>query len=140
MTALQLANSIGDGNHSLALFNGGVTEVFDGKGVADLYRLYTNRPEALQDAIVADKVVGKGAAALMIAGGVREVFARVISLGAIELFEQTGISLNYDKKVDHIINRSGEGWCPVERLCANATTAADCIPLITGFINQQKQQ
>lgn len=138
MTALQLASSIGDGNHSLAVFNSGVTEVFDGKGIADLYRLYTNRPEALQGAIVADKVVGKGAAALMIAGGVKEVFARVISHGAIELFEQSDITLNYDKKVDRIINRRGDGWCPVERLCADAATAADCLPLIIRFINKQK--
>lgn len=139
MTALQLANSLIDGNHSLALFKEGKIEVFDGKGVADLHRLYTQRPEALKGAIVADKIIGKGAAAIMIAGEVREVYAGVVSLGAIGLFEQTGTPFGYGTKVDHIINRRGDGWCPVERLCSDAATAADCLPLITRFINKQKQ-
>lgn len=139
MTSLQLANTLKDGNHSLVLFKDGKIEIFDGKGVADLHKLYTTRPEALNGAVAADKVIGKGAAAIMIAGGVREVFAEVISFGAIKLFGQTDITLFYDKAVDHIINRKGDGWCPVERLCADAATAAECLPIITRFINQQKQ-
>lgn len=42
-------------------------------GVADLYDLLNQHPVFLHGAQVADKVVGKAAAALMVLGGVREV-------------------------------------------------------------------
>ena len=40
--------------------------------------------------------------------------------------------------VPHIINRAGDGICPVERLCAGARTAAECLPLIEGFLTAGK--
>lgn len=37
-----------------------------------------------------------------------------------------------------IINRAGTGICPVEKLCENCTTAADCLPLINDFVNKTR--
>ena len=47
---------------------------FTQRGVADLYDLLNQHPVFLHGAQVADKVVGKAAAALMVLGGVREVY------------------------------------------------------------------
>ncbi len=47
---------------------------FTQRGVADLYDLLNQHPVFLHGAQVADKVVGKAAAALMVLGGVREVW------------------------------------------------------------------
>lgn len=47
--------------------------VFHERSVKDLYRLLKEESEFLDGAFVADKVVGKAAAALMILGGVKEV-------------------------------------------------------------------
>lgn len=95
-------------------------------------------PELLDGAFVADKVVGKGAAALMAAGRVRELFADVVSHAALELLNGAGIPVSYTVAVPHIINRAGDGICPVERLCAGARTAAECLPLIEGFLTAGK--
>ena len=46
---------------SLVLYDGEV-HTYHGRGVADLYDLYTNEPGKLRGALVADKVIGKGAA------------------------------------------------------------------------------
>lgn len=54
------------GRHSLAIVNNGNTYVFDGRGVADLFSIYKETPGVLFGASLADKVVGKGAAALMV--------------------------------------------------------------------------
>ena len=48
------------------------------RGVDDLYRLLTQEPTFLDGAEVADRVVGKAAAAMMVKGGVKNV-----SLGAM---------------------------------------------------------
>ena len=69
---------------SCVIYNGGETRLFWERGVQDLYRLLKTEPDFLQGAFIADKVIGKAAAALMALGGVDEVFARVISSPARE--------------------------------------------------------
>lgn len=108
------------------------------RGVKDLYRIFKSRPALLSGAFIADKVIGKGAAAIMVAGGVVSVYTDVISRPALELFGQSGIKVESPLCVDNIINRAGTGICPVEQLCAACKTAEECLPLIEGFINKMK--
>ena len=89
---------------------------------------------------MADKVVGKGAAALMILGGVEELFADVVSRAALDLFAAAGKAVAYTGAVPHIINRADDGICPVERLCAEAQPAGECLPLIEGFIRKMQER
>ena len=135
---------------SCVVRNGDTIRIFRERGVRDLWRLLHKEPELLDGAFVADKVVGKGAAklkammpyqvdaALMAAGRVRELFADVVSHAALELLNGAGIPVSYTVAVPHIINRAGDGICPVERLCAGARTAAECLPLIEGFLTAGK--
>ena len=125
------------GNHSFVEAGVGI-RTFDGRGISDLYGILTEHPDWLRGASVADKVVGKGAAALLILGGVRELFAGVISTSALGLLEESGISLRFGKEVPYIINRKDDGICPVEALCKDCKTAAECLPFIQGFINKLK--
>ena len=125
---------------SCVVRNGDTIRIFRERGVRDLWRLLHEEPELLDGAFVADKVVGKGAAALMAAGRVRELFADVVSHAALELLNGAGIPVSYTVAVPHIINRAGDGICPVERLCAGARTAAECLPLIEGFMQKMKEQ
>lgn len=137
-TSFPPVGSLENGRHSLAIENNGTTYVFDGKGVADLFRIYMETPHILSGASVADKVVGKGAAALMAAGGVAALHALVVSKGAIRLLEGTGIDVSYDNLVEAIVNRAGTGLCPVETLCRDCRTPQECVPLIAGFIANMK--
>ena len=80
---------------SCVIYNQGEVRIFRERGVKDLYRLLKEEPEFLAGASMADKVIGKAAAALLALGGVREVFALVISLPARELLERAGIATGY---------------------------------------------
>lgn len=126
------------GNHSLVIDNDGDIHVFDGRGVSDLYRLYTTEPQLLCGAVLADKVVGKGAAALMVLGKVRAIYADTISSPALSMLESDGITVAYSTLVDNIINRQGTGICPVETLCIDCLTAEECLPKITFFMNSKQ--
>lgn len=119
---------------SCVIVSGDRVTVGHERGVRDLYRILTTEPGLLSGAFVADKVVGKGAAALMIAGGVGEVYTGLISRPALSLFEASGVKVSYDRCVPNIINRTGDGICPVETLCRDCLTAADCLPLIESFV------
>ena len=109
---------------------------FERRGVEDLYALLREQPGLLLGADVADKVVGKGAAALMVLGRVRRVYADVLSEPAYGLLFQAGISVSYGRLVSAIRNRAGNGWCPVETLCRDKETAEECLPLIAGFVER----
>lgn len=83
-----------EGKHSLVVSNGEV-RTFDRRGVADLYALLQEDSDFLKGASVADKVVGKAAAALMILGEVGELHADVVSRPALDLFADSGVRVSY---------------------------------------------
>ena len=85
-------------------------------------------------AFVADKVVGKGAAALMILGSVEEVYTDVASTAALELFARHGVEVECALEVPQIVNRARTGRCPVETLCLDCRTAEECLEPIRNFI------
>lgn len=119
---------------SCIICNNGRTQAYHARGVADLYRLLVNRPQELDGAFVADKVVGKGAAAIMILGGVQEVYAALISTPALALLHANGVTVAYGHQVPAIKNRAGNGPCPVEELCQPYATAAQCLVQIQAFM------
>ncbi len=107
------------------------------RGVRDLMNFLKQTPEVLKGALVADKVVGKGAAALMVLGGVKGIYADVISVKAFELLDKSGVDAGYGVIVENIINREGTGTCPVETLCSDCATAEECLPLIEAFLSRR---
>ena len=126
-----------EGGHSLVVGNGEV-RTFEGRGVSDLLRLLEREPETLHRALVADKVVGKGAAALMVLGGVKEVYADVISQPALCLLEDEGVAVSFGQVVDNIRNRTRTGLCPVEARCLPCATPEECLVQIRSFIEEMK--
>lgn len=107
------------------------------RGIIDLFDLLKNNPRQLDGAVIADKVVGKGAAALMVSGHVAAVYSRVMSREALSLLSREGVKTICDDVVAEIVNRAGTGRCPVETLCLHCSTAAECLPLIESFIRSQ---
>lgn len=130
----QLRHILHTTNCSCVIANGDKIESFYQRGIKDLYELLNSNRSLLEGATIADKVIGKGAAALMIAGGVTMVYADVISEPAMELFKQFSIKVEYDKKVANIINRRGDGICPVEERCTECNTIEECLVKIEEFV------
>ena len=79
----ELINLLHTGGYSCVIANEGKIRTFTQRGVADLYDLLTREPEFLKGALIADKVVGKGAAALMILGGIKAVSYTHLTLPTI---------------------------------------------------------
>lgn len=91
-----LINILHGGNHSLVVANGDIC-TFDQHGIADLYDLLCNDSGFLAGASIADKVVGKGAASLVILGHVAELHADIISETALEILNQNPVKFLTDK-------------------------------------------
>lgn len=116
----------------------GQVHTYGSRGVADLYGIVTSGSDVLAEADLADKVVGKGAAALMVLGGIRSLHADVISRPALEMLHAAAIKVDFTKLVDGIINRAGTGPCPVETLCRPLSSPDDCLKAIASFLSTVK--
>lgn len=127
-----------NGNYSCVVKNCDEIYTFSQRGIADLYDMVKNKPRFLNGASIADKVVGKGAAALMIMGAVRNIYADIISLSALTLLQEAKIKIDYERVVPFIKNRNQTEWCPVEKMCYKESSVQTIIPLIEGFISKMK--
>jgi hypothetical protein len=113
--------------------NGEIRE-FHRQGVIDLFTLLTKEPQMLLGAQIADRVIGRGAALLMVKGRVQEVFAYVISKQALDILQQAGIPTTYATLQPYIINRAGTDICPVEKLTASTDDPDEAYELIKEFL------
>lgn len=113
----------------------GELRTFSRRGVADLFSLVADEPDFLRGASVADRVIGRGAALLLVKGGAREVYAQVISSGALEVLRSAGIETSFGKEVPNIINRTGTDICPVEKLTASTSSPDEAYERIKQFLD-----
>lgn len=105
------------------------------RGVKDLLTLVSEYPDVLKGALIADKAVGKAAAACMVTGGINHVYADVMSQPALALLQQHGVKAEYGTLVDHIINRTGTDWCPMEKASHDVNDPIAIIQIIKDFFN-----
>jgi len=136
----ELIEKLHSGNYSCVIACGDNVRTFLQKGVADLYDLLNNEPNFLKDASIADKIVGKAAAALMIIGGIAKVYADVISTSALELLKQTSINVQYGEEVSVIENKDRTGMCPMETLVKNCSTVQEILPIVEEFISNIRKR
>ena len=114
----------------------GDIRLFRRRGVIDLYTLLANEPAFMRRGSMADKVIGRGAALLLVKGGIAEVYARVISSSALDVLRSSHVSVTFDMEVEHIINRDATGICPVEKLTSHISDPEEAYSLIGDFLQR----
>lgn len=87
----------------------------EGRGVSPLLKLYEGDPEKLQGAVVADKIIGKAAAMILVLAGAKMVYGELMSIAGRDYLEAHGIEARHGRCVDLITNRTNTGICPLER-------------------------
>ena len=88
--------------------NGEIKEYYQDR-VNDIKDILNEDENALKDAIIADKVIGKLAGSLLAVAGVKEIYADVMSDYAIPVLEENNIKYKYKTKVDYIRNKDNTG-------------------------------
>jgi hypothetical protein len=107
-------------NHTCVIQSGDQTLTSCTRGVAFLLSLSEDTTN-LSGALVADKVVGRGAAFLYVLLNVRAVYALVMSECAREVLLQHGIQAFCEQCPPRIVNRDNTGFCPIETAVQNDT-------------------
>ncbi len=114
--------------------NKGITTQYTQRGVRDLYELVTTQPATLRGAHVADKIIGKGAAALMVNGGVKRATTHVITTPALKMLQEAGVEVSYEEEIPFVENRNKTGQCPLDERLQATDSAHLCMPIIEQFI------
>lgn len=126
----QMLDMLNEQGLSLLVFNHGELTTHANRGVQDLLQLISEQPERLQGAVVADKIIGKAAAAIMATGGVREVHTNIICTPAKKLFEQQGILIFATEEVPMILNRDRSSMCPIDTQIADIESIEECVTVL----------
>lgn len=123
---------------SLVVKNHGIVTTYSKPGVRDLEHLLDHDPEMLQGATIADKVIGKAAAAMVVVGGVKELYAEVMSKRAIPFLDDAGIAYSYGTLVA-TIKEEGDR-CQLEKITAPATTPEETVALLRTHFEEKKRE
>ena len=126
---LKAQRELADGGYTCVVHHGG--EVFTSfeRGVKPLIDLLESG-RSFSGAIAADKTVGAGAAHLYVLLGVSALWANVVSDSAKAILDAHGIALEFGERVPYIINRRGDGVCPIENAVSGAKTSEEAYTLI----------
>lgn len=102
-------------DHSLALVKNEKVYLSDLKGVKPLLDFLKNNVD-LEGFSLADKVIGKGVAFLILKAKIKNVYTKIISKPALDLLIKNDIEVYYDLLVENIINRTKTDLCPIEKV------------------------
>lgn len=105
-------------HHSIVLIDEKEIIVSDQKGIIPLLELINSNKE-LSNFSIADKVVGKAVAILILKANIKNVYAKTLSVSAKNLLEKRHINVKYSFLVDIIKNKDNTDICPMEKAIAN---------------------
>lgn len=136
----ELSQILKQSNCSLVVSKGGKTATYDGFGLRPLLQLLDNEPQTLTGADVADKVVGKAAASVMVVAGVKSVYTPLLSQPALAVLTANNIPARYDCLVPNILNRDKSALCPMEQATQSAATPQQALDAIRQTILQMQKK
>ena len=109
-------------------------------GIKPIFQRVKLNKNFFKDVIVADKIIGKAAAMLLINSGVSQVYGETMSLSAIEILEKYNIYYEFGEKVDFIHNRDNTGLCPMEETVKNIDLPCEAFEPLEKTINRLMAQ
>jgi hypothetical protein len=123
---------------SLVVEKNGEMHLFFKQGVRDLEYLLKHNPQLLCGSSVADKVIGKAAAAMIAVGKVKELYAHVLSEKALGILDRAGIRYTYGTLIPQIIRAENDSRCPLETIVEDAETADEAVEKLFRHFDEMK--
>lgn len=119
-----LKKILDDGGYTCALTDGNRVITSKARGVRPLADFIASGAD-FKGWLAADKIVGKAAALLYARLGVAELYAHVLSQAGADVCRRLGIKAECGVIAKSIINRKGDGICPMERAVADVDDPSD---------------
>jgi len=104
------------------------------RGVKPAMEFLALGTEITRGSCVADRVIGKGSSMIISMSGCERIYAGVISEDADKYLRGRKFDVTFGRRVDHIINRKGDGLCPVEKLLKGIEDPYEGLTVIKTFL------
>ena len=108
------------------------------KGIRHIINLYEKG--LLKNTYVADTVIGKAAAMIFSLAGVRGCHGHLMSKEALSWLESHNIEATYNTLNDNIINRKGDGICPMEATVMDINDEKEAVVLLKAKIEELQKE
>lgn len=128
-----------EGGYTCVLVKGGEVVTSRQTGVIPLAEFIESRKN-FNGFSAADKIVGRAAAFMYAFMGVCGVYADVMSEGAVRILKSRNIKYNFAAVTENIVNRSGDGLCPMERAVENISDCREAFNAVREKIAELKAQ
>jgi len=135
MTDLQQAKALLAEGHTCVLCKGTSVKISDHPGIRPMVD-FLDEGEDLTGYSAADKIVGKAAAMLFVLGGITAVYGETMTEEAKAYLETQGITAEAKIRTDHIVNRTGDGPCPMERAVKGCCDPEEALKRIKNTIRK----
>jgi len=106
------------------------------QGLTGFLHAIEKLPQQLNEASIADKIVGVAAAMLCVYSKVTSVFALTVSDVGINLLKDKNIECFFEKKVKNILNRNKTDVCPFEKIALQSKTVKEAYLRMKSLANQ----
>lgn len=107
-------------------------------GIAPLMDFIDNSKTGVLAA--ADKVIGKSAALLFVKMGAKCIYGCVMSRHAESVFRSAGEEYSYGQLVPYIVNRQGDGMCPMEETVLDTDDPEIAYRLLCAKLKELRQR
>ena len=135
----ELIALVKSGQCTFAADRGGTCYKAEGLGVRPIITPMRDNLAFFHGCPVADTIIGKAAALLLILSGASFVYGTVMSQAAVQVLENAHIPYQYETLVDYIENRTGTDMCPLEDSVKEEDDPQRALPLIEARIAQLMQ-
>jgi len=105
-------------------------------GIVGLLQAINSLGKQLNLTSVADKVVGRAAALLMVYSRISDVYATIISKDGLMILRKNGIKAEYDNLVPRIMNRRGDDICPFEKISSTARSPEEAYIKLRNYVKK----
>ena len=126
------------GGITCALVAGDYEFISNRNGIAPLLELLDDGVDK-SGGSVADKIVGKAAALLYALMGVKRVYAEVLSEAGRETLLAHGVEVEYGTLTDKILNRTGDGPCPMENAVKDCSDPIEAKKILTATLERLRR-
>lgn len=107
-----------------------------GDGIRPLLDLAEQLGEEMRGAGIADRVIGRAAAFVLIAAGAAGVHGETLSREAVALLERAGIAVTGEHVVPHILRPDGAGPCVMEQQVRDVEDPAEALARLRRFLGR----
>jgi len=108
---MELRDTLLEKNYSIVASNGYFS--YD-SGIRPVIDRINEKEDYFKGLEVADKIIGKASAMLLSLSGVKKVHAIVLPQAGKDIFDKYDVEYSFDELTDYIVNRKGDGMCPME--------------------------